>query len=187
MRDLMKSGDIVTVNSNYRDDEASNTYIIHKIIEDECLLYHPIYKDCFIIKKINEINHTAPIIKDSSERSLDFVLANKDKLGYNSVLDLKALCLVFAVERSLGPRFKNILAALCGNIAAVHFNNNVDLAITYVVKNAGVLDDFNRMWYYNFAKLFSKKQPITSKKQRTAIFNIAGFVLAELEAPSARV
>jgi hypothetical protein len=41
------------------------------------------------------------------------------------------------------------------------------------------------MWYRNFQGLFSGRQPITSKKQRASIFNITGFVMAELETPVA--
>jgi hypothetical protein len=51
----------------------------------------------------------------------------------------------------------------------------------YVTENNAVLDDFNRMWYTNFRDLFSGRKQLTSPKQRSAIFNIAGFVLAELE------
>ena len=48
----------------------------------------------------------------------------------------------------------------------------------FIVENQGLFDEFNAMWFNNFDGL--GKQPITSKKQRSSIFNMAGFLLAEL-------
>jgi hypothetical protein len=70
-------------------------------------------------------------------------------------------------------------------IASIKLNNDVKAAMDLVSANAAILDEFNAMWYRNFQGLFSGRQPITSKKQRASIFNITGFVMAELETPVA--
>ena len=70
---------------------------------------------------------------------------------------------------------------LGGFIAITKLQDDISNAMALISKNAAILDEFNAMWYNNFSGLFKRNQPITSKKQRQAIFNIAGFVLAELE------
>lgn len=178
-----KPGDIVTV--KFENAVSSNTYKVESDYGDTVLLYHPLFPECLLRFQAHELNVVHPNIKDSIERALDFVNKNSKYLDYNTVADHEALSLYFVIRRKLTPRQKNILSTICGTIASIKLNNDVKAAMDLVVTNAAVLDDFNAMWYRNFSGLFSGKQPITSKKQRAAIFNIAGFVMAELERPTA--
>ena len=182
----LKEGDIVTV--DFRYNNASNTFIFKRYIKDAhpplVQLTHPLCPRIVIEYGEQSINNVGSILKDSTERSLDFAMHNKELLDYNTVADLEALCMYFVVTRKLTPKQKSILSMICGLIASIRFNNEIKDAMTFIVKNEGLLDDFNKMWYDNFSGLFKGRQNITSKKQRGSIFNIAGFVLAELENPS---
>jgi len=179
MKDL-KEGEIVTI--QLEDDSVSNTFILHQLlVEGEALLTHPLSPGVFIKKFKSELNKVLPTIKCSSERALSFLSKNKDILDYNSKKDLHSLGICFVVNRSLTPKQKKIIADLSGKVANVKFSGNVRKAMEYVTENAAILDDFNRLWYNNFSKLFKGKQEISSAKQSSAIFNIAGFVLGELD------
>ncbi len=181
---IIKSGDIVT--KNFDNLVSSNTYIVDSQIDlSNFLLTHPLFPEIYMKATLFELNQVAPNIKDSTERSLDFANQNKKFLDYNTVADLEALCLYFVVRRKITPRQKHVLSSICGTIASIKLNDDVKVAIALVKKNEGLLDDFNGMWYRNFKGLFSGQQLITSKKQKDAIFNITGFILAESENPTA--
>lgn len=182
----IKVGEIVTV--DFKNTKASNTFIVFRRTKFESgetayLLHHPLAPEILIEKYEDELNLVGPNLKDSTERSLDFIKANQDLLGFNSKSDLIALCASFVLTRKLTPQQKRILSLLGGQVAAARFNDDIRDAMDFIKTNDAVLDEFNRMWYNNFSGLFRGNQPITSKKQRSAIFNIAGFVLAELENP----
>lgn len=176
-------GDIVTV--KFENMVSSNTYIVESDCGDTVLLQHPLFPHCLLRYLKADVDTVSPNVKDSIERSLDFVKKNANYLDYNTIADHEALCLYFVIRRKLTPRQKNILSNICGLIASIRMNNDIKAAMELVAANAAVLDDFNAMWYRNFQGLFTGKQPITSKKQRAAIFNIAGFVMAELGRPVA--
>lgn len=177
-------GSIVTV--DLENKNASNTFIVKSLLNDEeVLLEHPLCPDIYFIYNKDRINISSPRIKDSTEKCLDFANDNSANLGFNMRSDLESLCMYFVTKRQLTPKQKSTLSQICGTLATIHFNDNLNDAMSYITKNNAVLDDFNRMWYDNFKGLFMKKQHITSKKQRAAIFNMAGFVLAELTNPKA--
>lgn len=180
---MVQVDDIVTV--KLENPAASNTYIVDTVIDDHALLKHPLFPRCLVKFKIEDLNRVSPNVKDSIERSLDFASRNKQYLDYNTCADLEALCMYFVFCRKLTPRQKSILSNICGTIASIKLDNDINAAMESIKENAALLDEFNSMWYRNFNGLFSGTQPITSKKQRAAIFNIAGFVLAELETPTA--
>lgn len=182
MREFNK-GAIVTV--KFENTVSSNTYVVESDGGDSVLLFHPLFPHCLLRFAKSDLDLVSPNVKDSIERALDFVKKNAQYLDYNTVADHEALCMYFVIRRKLTPRQKNILSNICGTIASIKLNNDVREAMEIVAANSAVLDDFNAMWYRNFSGLFSGKQPITSKKQRAAIFNIAGFVMAELERPVA--
>lgn len=179
----VNKGDIVTV--EFKNSEASNTFIVADIKDELALLEHPLFPEILVKRHKDVLNVVSSNLKDSTERSLDFASNNKEILDYNGRLDLDTLCLAFVVRRKLTPKQKKILSDLGGKIAEVKFNGNIREAMDYITQNNGVLDDFNKMWYNNFSKLFKGKQDISSVKQTAAIFNMAGFVLAELETPVA--
>lgn len=178
----ISSGEIVTV--DFGNLVSSNTFIVDKLEEgDTALLKHPLFPEIFVRKPLSDLNKVGARLKDSTERSLDFARRNERDLGYKEIADLEALCLHFVVRRRLTDNQKNILARINGVIASIRFNNNVEETMKFVVSNSGAFDEFNRMWYNNFSGIFNGRQPITSKKQRATIFNMAGFLLAELENP----
>ena len=175
-------GEIVTV--DFGNLISSNTFIVEDVLEDDFyLLKHPLFEGILIKKHSSYLNKIPARLKDSSERSLDFARRNYTYLGYKELADLEALSLFFVVRRLLTDNQKNILSRINGTIASIKFNNDIDVAMKFITDNQGMLDEFNKMWYNNFKNIFSKKQPISSKKQRSTIFNMAGFILAELENP----
>ena len=178
----IKKDDIVT--KAFENLAASNTYIVASIDGENAFLYHPLYPQIFIKEKVNELNHVQANLKDSTEKSLDFANKNRNLLDYNTQGDLDALCAYFVVSRKLTSRQKQLLSNTCGIIAAIKFNDDAKLAMDLVKKNEGLLDDFNGMWYRSFKKVFFGRQVISSKKQRDVVFNITGFILAELETPT---
>jgi hypothetical protein len=175
-------GALVTVSE--LDTNSSNVFVVDSDLGDDVLLFHPLFQDCLIRFNKSRLDVSAPNLKDSVERGLDFAKSRASYLDYNTVGDLESLCLYFVVKRKLTPKQKSALSSINGVIASILLNNDVKTAMDVVKANEGLLDDFNAMWYRNFRGLFSGKQAITSKKQRAAIFNMAGFVLAELEKPS---
>lgn len=176
-----QKNDIVTLSLN---SPASNTYFVDKDEGDTILLTHPLSSGVLIRVLKAEVNLVSACVKDSTERGLDFANSNRSMLDYNTNSDLDALGVYFFMKRKLTPRQKHMLANICGILAGIKFNGDLKMAMSFVQKNVSLLDEFNLMWYNNFKGLFTGKQPVTSKKQRGAIFNIAGYVLAELETPS---
>ena len=164
--------------------QSSNTYSVDSDEGETVLLTHPLSGGMLLRVNKNELNLVSANLKDSTERCLDYANSNRRLLDYNTNSDLDALGVYFFMKRKLTPRQKHMLANICGILAQIKFNNDLKPAMEFVVKNSSLLDEFNLMWYNNFKALFQGRQPVTSKKQRGAIFNIAGYVLAELETPS---
>lgn len=177
----LQVGQIVTYDFG---TQASNTCVLEVLENSYALLSHPLAPGILLMAELHKINTVSANGKDSSERCLDFANSNKDMLDHNTRQDLFGLGVIFSASRKLSPKQKHTLANICGLLAQNKFNDDLKSAMGFVGKNVGLLDDFNLMWYNNFKGLFSGKQPVTSKKQRGAIFNIAGYVLAELETPS---
>lgn len=184
MKDKFSKNDVVTV--RFENTVSSNAYLVDTDDgNDSVLLKHPLFPECLLRLNRADLDLVAPNVKDSTERSLDFANSNQKYLDYNTLADHEALCLYFVVRRKLTPRQKKLLSDICGSIASIKLNDDVKIAMELIKAHEAILDDFNTMWYRNFNGLFTGKQTITSKKQRSAIFNIAGFILAELERPIA--
>ncbi len=166
-------------------NSASNTYIVHDVNLENNMAYlkHPLNEEILISKPLNELNTCSSRTKDSTERGLDLIKDNLDLLDYHTIGDFEGLCLIFILRRRLTLRQKNTLSAICGNIAQIRFDDNIQEAMRYITFNSALLDDFNLMWYNNFKNLFKGTQQITSKKQIKSIFNMTGFILAELHTP----
>jgi hypothetical protein len=173
---------IVTVDLS---KSASNTFLVDKDEGQTILVTHPLAEGALLRVSKLDVNTVNPNIKDSMERSIDYINNNRQFLDYNSIGDIEAIGLYFAIKRKLTHRQKQTVANMCGVLASVKLGNDIKEAILTVNKNSSILDDFNLMWFNNFADLFSGRKPIVSSKQRRAIFNIAGHVLAELENPTA--
>lgn len=179
---MAKSGEIVTIPQKISG--VSNTFIVDMDLGNgEVLVRHPLAKECFLKFSESDLNKVAPNIKDSIERSLDFSRINQQYLDKDSVEDLDALCLSFIVRKSLTPRQKQILSKINGYIAKKVLESDLKKAMNLIKTNQGILDEFNLMWFNNFKGLFTGQQQISSAKQETSIYNMAGFVLAELNNP----
>lgn len=177
------SGELVTV--ALKDTSVSNTFIVDMDLGDDLLLFHPIAPNSFVKYPKSSINLVSSNIKDSTERNLDFCFHYKEYLDYMSMQDLESLSVLFALRRRLTKRQLQILAHITGDIAEVLLNYNLNLAMEVTVKNEAVLDEYNRRWYTNFRKIYQGKQSAKTEKQRKPIFNIAGFIMSQLENPSA--
>lgn len=179
----MKTQDLVTLRI---EDSASNVFLVDTVETqtDTVLLTHPLSKKILIRANASDLNSVNANIKDSTERALDFANDNRKYLDFNTNKDIDGLCMFFVVERKLTPRQKQVLSSICGIIASVKFNNDVKKAMDFVTGNVSLLDDFNLMWFNNFKGLFTGRQPITSQKQRSSIFNIAGYIYAEQKTQS---
>lgn len=175
----MKPGDIVTVELE-ETNKASNTYLVEAIDGDKAFLTHPLSPKVFISKKKSELNRVAANLKDSTERAIEFSMKNSNYLDYNTKSYVDALAMVFVVSRKLSNKQKKDLSDICGCIASIKLDHDIDIAIRYINENRGVMDSFNQMWYSNFRQIFEGKRSITRPNQRKAIFNMAGHVMAEL-------
>lgn len=186
MEQNVEKDDIVTLKCE--NDSASNTFIVDatELKEDEVLLRHPLFPRILIRAHKSELNQVRANLKDSVEKCLDFCRINSIELDRNGRADLDALCAYFTVTRNLTPKQKSTLSAMCGKLAAIKFNDDLRRAMDFVIENKGVLDEFNARWFGNFKAFFDGTRLAPSMKQREGIFNIAGFVLAEMENPSAK-
>lgn len=165
---------------------GSNTFYVDTDEGNTVLLTHPLMEKYVLIRVDKQMitNTIGANVKDSTERCIDYAKANRSMIDHNTGNDLEAIAMYFAIKRKLTPRQKQTISNICGMIAAIKFSDDIKEAMAFITKNSLLLDEFNAMWFNNFKGLFSGRQPITSKKQRDAIFNMAGYVLAELENPT---
>lgn len=119
--------------------------------------------------------------KSDTQKQLEFCKKYEKYLGYEENLKLLLLCESFVINRSLGNEQKKNISDLCGTIAKIHLNNDIKLAVKIVNDNSPLLDDFNRNWYNNLKLYFSFSKEIDSRGKRSTIFNMSGFVLAQLD------
>jgi hypothetical protein len=177
-----QKGSIVTVDLG---NQASNTFIVDTVEQDTVLLSHPLAKSMLLRVRKDQLNSVNPNMKDSNERHIDFCNQNVNCLDFNSRDDLEAIGTHFAFKRRLTPKQKSTLAGISGFIARVKFNQDLREAMYFITKNSSMLDEFNRMWFINFQGVFKGTTQITSGKQVNALFNMAGYLLAQLENPTA--
>ena len=177
----IRKGKIVTLDLS---NSASNTFLVDTDEGETILLTHPMASGVLIRVQRESLDLVGANLKDSTERCIDYANINKKYLDYNMVCDVEAIGMYFMVKRKLTPQLKSVLSNVCGKIAEHKFKGDIKKAMQFVTKNSALLDDFNLKWYITFKDLFSGALPITANRQRTSIFNIVGFVLAELENPT---
>ena len=180
MLNMITEGDLVTVQLS-ENNPHSNVYRVAGKVGEDFLLNHPLIPECFIVRKDVDLNRVALATKSSTEKCLDYAMKFKRHLDYESTTELESLCMFFIVRRELSPKQKKTLSNICGRVASIYCANDITLAIKFVRENVGVLDEFNSMWYSNFEKIFIQEKPVKTKNQRITIFNMTGFVLAQLE------
>jgi hypothetical protein len=182
---VIKQGDLVTVALENNTD-ASNTYAVARKLDGESLLSHPLFPNIFILKNDGELNLVAANIKNDEERCLSYALRYRKYLDFDTVAELESLSMYFIVYHQLSNAQKKSLANMCGTIAAMYSNNDLDKSIELVNENQALLNNFNRWWFQNLEEIFTGQKKQISRRARTSVFNIAGFILAQLEGISNR-
>lgn len=175
----IKEGDLVTISlGEYQT--VSNTYRVAKKLDVECVLQHPLAPECYIIKKDEELNNAFPSAQNQIEKCLFFAKKNSNVLGYTMIGNLEALCFYFVIKKTFTPRQRVELTNICGKIASVLLENNVTQAIATIKENKILLDEYNYSLLNAIKKILDNSLNIKSKQERYTVFNVAGFVLAQL-------
>ena len=179
----LEEGQLVTLDLD--DKSVSNTYILDTLeAGDKALIRHPAYDGWLKRVSVDRLDRVSATIKDSLERGIDFIQTGVDILSKDDAADLESILLYFINNKGLSNGLKKRLSDLMGKVAKLQLQDNITDAMRLVVDNQGLLDEFNNLWYHNYRKIFNGQQRVSSAKQRTTIFNMAGFVLAELATPT---
>lgn len=172
-------GDLVTIKLNDYHF-VSNTYMVHRKLEKEALLSHPLAPDCFIIKADEDLNVDFPTGQNQIEKCLFFAKKNISLLGHTMGGDLDALCYYFVIKKSLTVKQRTDLGNICGKIASVVLNSNISAAVMTIKQNKVLLDEYNNSLLNGIKRIIDDPMTIKNKYERYMVFNIAGFALAQL-------
>lgn len=168
------------VTLNVGSDSVSNTYVQYELKLDEVLLCHPMLPSVFIVKQRGELDSVSASPRNAEERQLSYCNKYRKYLDFDNSSMLDALILYHIVYKKFGNKQKSSLNVICGKIAEIYCDSDLERAIDVVNSNEALLNSYNAYWYRTFERFFKKgKQPET-KQQRDAIFNMAGFVLAQV-------
>ena len=177
---MVSIGDLVTVKFG-ENNISSNTYKVVAKDGEICFLTHPIAPECFISRKTSELNTVAANLKSPIEKCIEFVNSKLEYLSFNNRLEFESLKYFFLVKRSLTSNQKAFLAKMCGKISKIKMESDVNSAAQLVLYNVALLDDFNSMIFNKLKKRFENTNSINNEGQRITIFNMAGFILAQLQ------
>jgi hypothetical protein len=160
----------------------SNVYAVHLETENGVYLKHPLCPKVFIYEDKTELDKVPVVQKSSMERCLDFALSQQNLLDFHANLELKIMSLSFVVTKKWSNRQKKFLSMICGDIAKIHLQNSVYLALKIINDNSALLDDFNKYWYEHerYAPIFAGKTQFKTDREKGTIFNMAGFILAQI-------
>lgn len=175
----IKENDLVTIQTT-KYNTASNTYRVYRKFEGSCILTHPLAPECYIIRKDEDLNNVQAVLPNSLERCLYFAKQNQELLSHSSRADLEAMIYFFVIKKDFTPKQRTDLAAICGRVAAVKLHSNTAVACETVTRNIALLDDHFTTMYNNFEKVIKKPSLLKTKTERYSVFNLAGFVMAQL-------
>lgn len=175
----IKIDDLVTVPSK-KYNTSANTYKVVRKLKGECLLAHPLSDDCFLLKKDKDLNNFQATLQNSIEKCLNFANKNKHLLGHSSRYDLESMIYLFVIKRELSMKQKAELSSICGKISSVMLQNNLQSAIDYINPNNAILDDHHTTLFNSVKECIKNPTKIRTKKEKFAIFSIAGFLMAQL-------
>lgn len=175
----IEEGDLVTVPSK-KFSNASNTYRVHRKLNDEYLLIHPLSDECFILRHFKELNKVQAIPPNPIECCLAYAKKNDGCIGHTMKAELAAMTFFFLIKKEFTMRQRSELASICGKVASVILHNDLQNASSIVSANVALLDDFHQTLYNNFLKVINNINTIKTKNERYTLFNLAGFVLAQL-------
>lgn len=177
----MKIGDIVTVDTP-DNISFSNTFIVQGFLKSEkVLLSHPIAPEVYTVRPKEDLDKAAPIPKNSQERQLSMLHKFSKLLGQDDLSLVDCLTYYAVIRRNLSKKQLSILSQLCGKVAQVYCNHDLSIAMRMIKENKVILDEYNLGWYYKFKEHFEDGVVVTLKNRRNAIFNICGYVMAQLE------
>lgn len=174
-------GDLVTVDLS-ENHSVSNTYLVLKKLPDECVLSHPLAPECLMLRTDDQLNNAFPSMQSPIELCLNFAKNNRSYLGYTMAGDLDALSYYFIIKKQFTPKQRADLANICGKIASVALGNNISAAISEIKHNKALLDEYNHSLCNSVKGVLADPLSLQGKGQRFTIFNIAGFILAQLKA-----
>jgi hypothetical protein len=160
---------------------SSNVYYQEEKHEDEVFLSHPLAPGLFKKANLTELNLFPPVQKDDLELTLSYAFQNTLLLDFNNKAKVESLCFFYFVKKYLSSVQKQELSCVLGFIASIKLDNSIEEASKLILNNLTLLDEFNLMWYNKLELLINGKKPILSFKQRNSIFNMAGWVLSQIQ------
>lgn len=168
------------VTLNVGSETVSNTYVQHELQDGQVLLCHPLLPGVFLVKEKTELDLVSASPRNAEEKQLSYCNKYRKYLDFDNSSMLDSLILYHIVFKKFGNKQKSALNIICGKIAEIYCDSDLTRAVDVVNANQALLNSYNSYWYRTFDKFFNRgKQPET-KQQRDAIFNMAGFVLAQL-------
>lgn len=166
------------------------TYLVNNIehSEDGVRIYlkHPLCPEILIAvdaesEEILDNTNLQTTGKSNIQRQLDYLKKYEKYLDYEEIAQLDSLCAYFVIKRTLTSRLKAVASNLGGKIASISFNGDMLIAVKIINENRALLDSYNQIWVENFKNHIEGGEPVVTKGKRAAIFNIAGFILSQLE------
>lgn len=161
-------------------DRPNFTFTLAHIESDWILLRHQLVPDIFIKTSLDKIRPFEVYNASSIERNLKYLSNNSSFLNYNDLCELESISIFYFIKNKISSSQLKRIAELQGKLSSIKFHGDINKAIDLVNENKGILDSFNQRWYEHYTRFFSKAQVPVMENQRKAIFNIAGFVLSEL-------
>lgn len=167
------------------------TYLVANKITNQngsiaCFLVHPLAPKAYICLAADSEQELAAHQFHTQGKSpiqvqLEYAKRYHTYLDYDTNAEVESLALYFVTNRNLTADQKNKLSRICGRIASHYCHNDLSIAIRNINENEALLDEYNTMWYNNFKKIFRGEKRADTAKQRASIFNMAGFVFAQLD------
>lgn len=175
----MENEELLTL--RLKRDEGTLTYRVVTKTAEEYHLNHPLAPNMLLICVKSSVDDIQTAGKGDCQKLLEYGKKYSKYLDFNTVSELDAICYYFVMNRNLTSTQKRSLSIICGKIASYTLNGHLQAAMKIVNDNKGLLDYFNMIWYEKFAEHFEGKKVIDTRAKRDAIFNMAGFVLSQLE------
>lgn len=169
-------------------DAGTITYLVDRIIQTEngivALLKHPLGKNILLPHAAESIDamissQTQTMGKSNQQRWVEYIVGFTKKceqIDLDTKREAEAYGLLFMINKGLTAREKDRLAKISGKVAKIHFNSDIHLALRFTKENVGLLDSYNKGWYYEKLK---KGDFIYATHNAEVIFNIAGFALSQ--------
>jgi hypothetical protein len=178
----LKENDVVTLDLG-KNSKLSNAYHIHRKLDGESILSHPLAPQCLIIKKDSELNTVLGHGKSTHQRCLEYVKRNKQYLSYHDKCEIDALCLYFVVYKNTTPQHRHSVSLLCEVIAKIYCQGSLNRAYKILKENKPVIqaDEFNERYYALHEKFIEGIETKMTDKQISTIYRLVGFSLAQIE------